>query len=52
MKIQVKLINDKKIKMQEMEDLHSEVKELYAVRKQLNLMESTEQVKVRTGDLT
>ena len=35
-------VSDKKINMQEMEDLHSEVKELYAVRKQIKLMESTE----------
>ena len=40
-------VDDKKINMQEMEELHSEVKQLYAVRKQIKLMESTEQVKVR-----
>ena len=30
-------VNDKKINMQEMEDLHSEVNELYAVRKQITV---------------
>ena len=33
--------------MQEMAEFHSEVKQLYTVRKQINLMESTDQVKVR-----
>ena len=40
-------VDDKNINMQEMEELHSEVKQLYAVRKQIKLMESTDQVKVR-----
>ena len=40
-------VDDKKINMQEMEEMHSEVKQLYAVRKQIKLMESTDQVKVR-----
>ena len=33
--------------MQERDELHSEVKQLYAVRKQIKLMESTDQGKVR-----
>ena len=40
-------VNDKKINMLGMEDVHSEVKEMYAVRKQIKLMEPTEQVKVK-----
>ena len=35
------------INMQEMAELHSQVKHLYTVRKQIKLMESTDQVKVR-----
>ena len=40
-------VDDKNINMQEMAELHSEVKQLYTVRKQIKLMESTDQVKVR-----
>ena len=40
-------VDDKNINMQEMDELHSEVKQLYTVRKQIKLMESTDQVKVR-----
>ena len=40
-------VDDKNINMQEMEELHAEVKQLYTVRKQIKLTESTDQVKVR-----
>ena len=40
-------VDDKNITMQEIAELHSEVKQLYTVRKQIELMESTDQVKVR-----
>ena len=40
-------VDDKNIDRQEMAELHSEVKQLYTVRKQIKLMESRDQVKVR-----
>ena len=40
-------VEDKNINMQDMEELHSEVKQLYAVRKQVKLMETSDQGKVR-----
>ena len=40
-------VDDKNINMQEMAELHSEVKQLYTVRKQIKLMRFTDQVKVR-----
>ena len=40
-------VDNKRINEEEMEDVHSEVKELYTVRKHIKLMNSTEQVKFR-----
>ena len=40
-------VDDKNINMQEMEELHAEVKQMYTVRKQIKLMEASDQIKVR-----
>ena len=40
-------VDDKNINMQEMEELHAEVKQMYTVRKQIKLMEASDQMKVR-----
>ena len=40
-------VDDKNINMHEMAELHLELKPLYTVRKQIRLMESTDQAKVR-----
>ena len=40
-------VDDKKINLQEMNELHEEVKQMYTVRKQFKLMETSDRIKVR-----
>ena len=40
-------VDDKKINLQELDQLHQEVKQMYTVRKQFKLMETSDRIKVR-----
>ena len=40
-------VDDKKINLQEPEELYQEVKQMYTVRKQFKLMETSDRIKVR-----
>ena len=40
-------VDDKNINMQEMDELHAEVKQMYTVRKHIKLMEASDQIIVK-----